>query len=503
MAYRLETLSLADDDVFLGDSINSATRSVHTKLNKLILRRLPLAIRPGANDSSAYTQGILHIAPLYIAFESLWHAILHEQPDEKDSSSDRHSVPEPRSSSPEPPFPFRGGNPVQSHIPKPSRRIYTVLNQMFMPGLLRSARLRSDLRSLAGWSDDVAQSQLEEVATTGRLGEIVSHIRRATEKHPHVLLAYAWVLYMALFSGGRFIRATLESAGGDGFWESVGDTQERKGESAARDPLGFFHFSGPQDGEDLKAEFQRRLAQMGKLLTETEREDIVREAMCVFENLILVISQLDDVCHTKLSDMSPLDSVASLVPTRTSPFRIRDSVIVTRERSYRAAKRREGSAVSSPGEESTSSPDEETSEPTTRLPSEAESDSGAEEKPARHASCHTVQSASSSSAEGKTGVAPQNTSAGNTTRDLDPGSFGKIMHFDSKLPTPDRTPSGTGPAKQLEQGLEQGSENEDGPVWDDKADVAKGLVPPINRKMQVAISLAWVVAAVGFLYCRQ
>ena len=45
-----------------------------------------------------------------------------------------------------------------------------------------------------------------------------------------MLLAYAWVLYMALFSGGRFIRATLESAGTDGFWHRKASHSPTPGE---------------------------------------------------------------------------------------------------------------------------------------------------------------------------------------------------------------------------------------------------------------------------------
>ncbi|KAH8908835.1 heme oxygenase-like protein [Coniochaeta sp. PMI_546] len=439
-----------NNDVFLGDAINIATRSVHTRLNKLILLRLPLAIPPRADGPSAYTQGILHIAPLYISFESLWHAALHAHESEHDDSPTESA---PRASGPRL-FPFQNQSNEPSHGPKPSPRIYTILNQLFIPGLLRSARLRSDLRSLTGWSDAVLQAHLEEAATNGRLGEIVSHIRRSAEKHPHVLLAYAWVLYMALFSGGRFIRATLESAGAHGFWTAGESDSRQKRTAPVHGPLDFFHFPTPQDGEDLKHEFKQRLANLGPLLTESEREDIVKEAICIFENLILVINQLDDVCHTKLSDLNSVD--ASVLSPRSAGFRIRDSVIVTKERGYRAAKRSQPEETEPDSKESSSVS---TSSPESEAGNEAE-----DPKTERQKSCHTVQLASASPRVEKEDPFSRRLS-GRTRSDssnMDPDlaeRLARAMRFDARLPVPKRTLSTTESTEQ-ESRNDRGADNE-------------------------------------------
>jgi heme oxygenase len=490
-------------NVFLGDAINIATRSVHARLNKLILLRLPLAIPPRADGPSAYTQGILHIAPLYISFESLWHAALHAHESNPEDSPTQPSESVSRPSSPRP-FPFRSrstsNNSDPSQGPRPSRRIYTILNQLFIPGLLRSARLRSDLRSLTGWSDAVLQSRLEEVATSGRLGEIVSHIRRSAEKRSHVLLAYAWVLYMALFSGGRFIRATLESAGARGFWTAGGE----KRTAPVHGPLDFFHFPTPQDGEDLKHEFKQRLVDLGGLLTEGEREHIVREAICIFENLILVINQLDDVCHTKLEDLNSVD--ASVMSPRSAGFRIRDSVIVTRERSYRAAQR---SQPEEPASEPGSDPKESSSRSTTS-PSGSESEGESKPQPQppkmdrqdvpkldRHPSCHTVQVASASPRVEKED--PFSRKMGGRTRsessNMDPDlaeRLARAMRFDPRLPVPERTPSATEVTKpeSLKDGGADGTETPEPRTRSDST-MARGIQVASALGLAVAVAVAW------------
>lgn len=512
-----DTPSSDASDVFLGDAINIATRSVHTRLNKLILLRLPLAIPPRADGPSAYTQGILHIAPLYISFESLWHAALHAH--ESDSPARESSEPSATGShTPRPVFPFRShSSEHSSHGPKPSPRIHAILNQLFIPGLLRSARLRSDLRSLTGWSDAALQSRLEEAATTGRLGDMVSHIRRSAEKLPHVLLAYAWVLYMALFSGGRFIRATLESAGAasHGFWTA--DRPEKKQTALpVHGPLDFFHFPTPQDGEDLKHEFKQRLADLGPLLTEDEREDIVKEAICIFENLILVINQLDDACHTRLADLNSVD--ASVLSPRSAAFRIRDSVIVTKERGYRAARRSQSQSQPEgeervPGIDKQEEEDKGSSRPENAPENEPQNEEEEEEealpKADKQKSCHTVQLASASprvERDDPFSARLRRRSSGRTNTRSDSSAaepdlaerLARAMRFDPRLPVPERTtaPSSlraTGTAGQDEDGDGNGSDGEGSPPPRHRSDstLARGIQVASALGLAVAVAVAY------------
>lgn len=347
----------------LADSINAATRNVHAKLNKLIVARLPLALPPHASDPSVYASGLLHIAPIYITFESLWQDLIRlptspEGPGEAMGAGDR-----PGESNVGP------SSNVISTAPVDDNHMTDVLRDLFLPGLMRSDRLRSDIRSITGWSPQTVNEQLKALSRDGRLAEFTRHIRRAVEKRPHVLIAYSYILFMALFAGGRFLRASLEAvAEGDGFWEKSPSPVRPNNLSCHRTPrpppttlaeetdlaagffhrhhakhtkhvtnsdgtslpLSFFHFAGKSDGEELKLEFKRRLAEAEDKIGPRERHDIVQEAICIFENMLLLVAQLDTVCGTSLDGNADVDPI--LASPAAFGSRLRDSVAVAKER---------------------------------------------------------------------------------------------------------------------------------------------------------------------------
>ncbi|GJC82156.1 heme-binding protein HMX1 [Colletotrichum liriopes] len=347
-----------DNQQPLSESIAAATRSVHAKLNKLIIARLPLAIPPRAADPSIYVSGLLHIAPIYATFESLWKTIAEPpMPTVVGAQSDDHLGL--FLSDPEELLPSSSGGPPLKHQNVLCERMRSILTSLYLPGLMRSDRLRSDITSITGWSPEVVEEQLKAVSESGRLAEFTQHVKRTIEKKPHVLMAYSYILFMALFAGGRFIRATLESAGSE-FWAQVpspippsqtscqtkdpsttvpasaamGPIDMMRGDhrtigvgtkhSRHSLPLGFFHFATVLDGEDLKKEFKKRLSESESLLTSQERNDIIQEAVCIFDNMLLLVGQLDNICETNLED-------AQATPP-TSAGRLRDSLVVTRER---------------------------------------------------------------------------------------------------------------------------------------------------------------------------
>ncbi|CAH0058981.1 unnamed protein product [Clonostachys solani] len=287
----------------IAESIAASTRVLHARLNRLIMARLQLALPPRIADPSLYISGLFHIAPIYITFETLW-----------ESTSNFH----------------------------PRR-----------PGLMRSAKLKEDLGVLTGWPEHVVQEQLNMMSETGHLAHFLDHMRRSINSRPHVLIAYAYIFFMALFAGGRFIRASLESVG-HAFWDQcpspvrpnmMACEKDRRHSAESLDtsetshdekpggsrgspeshgfPLGFFHFSTPMDGEDLKREFKKRLSGSETVLTDREKDDVVNESVCIFENMILLVGQLDEVCVVPGQDTTDADDMMA---------RLRDSVSVTRER---------------------------------------------------------------------------------------------------------------------------------------------------------------------------
>jgi heme oxygenase len=210
-----------------------------------------------------------------------------------------------------------------------SPRIHSLLSHIHLPGLLRAQRVKADIRDLTGMSDSVIEDQMDALSKDGRLAEFMSHTRKAIESNPHVLLAYSWVFYMALFSGGRYLRAALADAGGEGlaFWNGepstvycgtgedakqpnrsvtseadvhAGDRSSaqswsrfERGVSMSNLGLQFFNFDGDRDGEDIKFEFKKRVVEVEILLTNGEKENIIAEAEHIFNFMIEVVLELD------------------------------------------------------------------------------------------------------------------------------------------------------------------------------------------------------------------
>lgn len=361
------------NDMPLADAIMDATKSAHVKLNKLIVSRLHLALPPRAADPAIYVSGLLHIAPIYEAFESLWQAILDSTPLNSSADGPNQSASSWENTEQDDPLlspPIRPDVTEQTH---------SILARLHLPELLRTERLKADIGTLTGWPAHVIEEQLSEIAATPPLSDFIRHIKSAVASGPHVLLAYAYILYMALFSGGRFIRASLESAG-SAFWEQplspvrptlrdcfdnqtvnngpasqldqdvIFEAGERS-HAAHTLPLRFFHFPTPLDGEDLKREFKHRLMTTEKYLSGRQVEDIVQEGRFIFENMILLIQQLDLACEDATTPSDAGLSIQGLTQLLKNPLasRFRDSVAVAKERHARNSSKRSSRSTDSDG----------------------------------------------------------------------------------------------------------------------------------------------------------
>lgn len=362
----------------LADALRSSTRSIHKRLNRLIMCRLPMALPPRASDPSAYATGLLHIAPIYMTFEALWQNILTPPGEEPDDTRGATSTKaEARE--------IHGGPVPLEDFKKPAitLKLGLVLSKLFLPGIRRTAALRRDLENLTGWSPTELDAEIRQVVSAaGALHDFTTYIRHTLEQRPHVLVAYSYIYYMALFAGGRFIRSSLESQGSS-FWDKVpvspvesgtipgnrnpfdgsapkaSDLEKTSGEavstsshkgtfgSSSNSLVNFLRFETPSDGEDLKEEFKKRLRDSESLLTEKEKEDIIDEAIPIFERMISIVEQLDGVFDPdKPSDAASVaraSSDASQEPQITD--RLRDSVVVTKERLERRSDQDEGAAT--------------------------------------------------------------------------------------------------------------------------------------------------------------
>ncbi|KAK5705999.1 hypothetical protein LTR17_021161 [Elasticomyces elasticus] len=217
----------------ISTEINVATRKQHTELNRLIVERLPLALSSaprtwrGDKSPALLALGIVAFAQIYFEFEATWAAL--EQSKEKTADGTTAAW----------------------------------LTHLRPQGLERTPRLRSDVRRLTRTTGVDAGAVLKDPVPDARLLE-----------SPHVLIAYAWVMYMAIFSGGRWIRQQLAEAGPD--FE-----------------LAFLSFDGDEDGEDVKRDFKARLLHAEDLMTKQERQDVIEEAQRLFDRCIAVVYELD------------------------------------------------------------------------------------------------------------------------------------------------------------------------------------------------------------------
>jgi heme oxygenase len=415
----------------LVDSVNTATRSLHARLNKGIVSHLPQALPPRASDPSTYVTGLLHIAPVYSTFESLWLEILTRPPRCQEPAGclkvdgplhDRMVLPDDRADCTGTAIrkdegAETGFEVLDDEVPRVCGRMHHILGSLYLPGLLRYSRLRGDIGAMTGWTKEVVDGQIADVSSKGPLGSFVEHIKKVVLAHPHVLISYSYILYMALFAGGRFMRASLESADEE-FWSRIPSPvrpnmvsctgfQSEEGpsttglkddvdwkdsretppsaspcspetspksmrkpgpavpETSSHDPtvdntdkdiacstrqhsnphisLQFFHFPTAEDGEDLKREFKGRLPTVESRLTEGEFRDVVEEGVRIFEHMVDVVAQLDHVCNptpaASDSEGKANEKASILRPERlTQLARLRDSVVVARERNARKSR---------------------------------------------------------------------------------------------------------------------------------------------------------------------
>lgn len=294
--------------VSLSGEINAATRTLHTTLNRLITSRLPLALPPHTSDPSLYAAGLLHFAHIFLTFESLWADILRDyaSPNSRSNSAQFGSLPinDARTVSPptSPLLSYLLVNPYDSPSlftstlgapTPPSPQLASFLQSLRPKGLVRSGRLKKDLEYLL----DLHPTDLEVLLAKypgDKVAEFCTQIRKSVNEKPWTLVSYAWCFYMAVFSGGRWIRAGLLRAPPE-FWPASCEEETRAGVELEEKGLSFWHFAGAHDGEDIKADFKAKLVAAEGLFTPDERVDIIEEAKSIFQLCATLVDELDDI----------------------------------------------------------------------------------------------------------------------------------------------------------------------------------------------------------------
>ncbi|OAX81724.1 hypothetical protein ACJ72_03927 [Emergomyces africanus] len=274
----------------LSKEIFDAIRDHHTSFGSLVAKRVPLCIPPRTDTPALYALGVSRFAEIYFAFEEVWIFQLSQLPSfNGNGSPDEYEI-------------------LDSFVNDDRGRIRSILSQLYIPELLRSEKLRSDLRAL-GWSSGMENSGLGNTNDDNTSNEednpygnaataFAAHIKSATEEHPHLIMVYAWIMYLILLNGGRRIRTKL-AAGGHDFWKGGTESSEDGSCSCSGIPNGltfwFFHRDDNDlyDDEGIKQEFKKRLHSASNLLTVSERAQIIVEAVNIFRHCSRIVAEID------------------------------------------------------------------------------------------------------------------------------------------------------------------------------------------------------------------
>lgn len=236
-------------------------------VNHLNTARIPLCLPPQANTSGLYSLGFSRYAQIYLGFEEIWHSIIGDYADWPTASE-------------------IGDDPAV--FSSDAERIKAILRFLYMPELYRTRRLESDFAALDSLDPSFASLNTGE---DNAGAEFRQYIKQRIPENPHLLVAYIWIMYQALFNGGRFIRGQLLKAGPE-FW---GLSPQEMDPTNFPSPLSFWCV---EDDDAVRMEFRKRVLKADKILTETERREILEEALEIFRRCELITLQLDEQATT-------------------------------------------------------------------------------------------------------------------------------------------------------------------------------------------------------------
>uniref|UniRef100_A0A093VGR6 Heme-binding protein HMX1 n=1 Tax=Talaromyces marneffei PM1 TaxID=1077442 RepID=A0A093VGR6_TALMA len=233
----VDSVNTNGNDIDLPTRIQAASRAIHHTLHHAVVGRLPLALPPQTTSPHLYTLGISRFSRIYFTFETAWRDYLSTSPTDHDPNSDQI-------------------------------RYHALLSEAYIPAITRSERLASDISSLEReWADNTP-SAVQPADHDAALRDAVAHITETAQRKPYALLAYSWIMYMALFNGGRWIRDQLVNAGPQ-FW--LREESEKADSLISPSFLSFWSFDGDEDGEDINALFElgssKRLANISPRLS--------------------------------------------------------------------------------------------------------------------------------------------------------------------------------------------------------------------------------------------
>lgn len=266
----------------------------HSVLDTHITRILPDALPPRVDSPANFTLGILPFAYIFAVLESEWDRLsAQSQGDEGESA--------------------RLIRAALSHAQQ-------------IPGLARTTHFRADLQHLRSrLGEDLTATEREDAtphvarnalareqcdvflahvtcqrhdaAALNEVGPEVFHAQALTQRiihfaqhKPHLIIAYIYVWYMAVLSGGQYILKTLKSVD-PRFWGHEF--------SSSTEDAGFSFLSADPS---IRDRLRRKLQEAEALLSAEQRAEVVEETELIYE---LTIRLVDDV-ESFLRDQLPV-----------------------------------------------------------------------------------------------------------------------------------------------------------------------------------------------------
>lgn len=244
-----EIIPAPNDVGALANRINKATHAIHNKINNLISLKMVFALR----DPKIYRQGIIAFYYVFRDFERIWQEEMAKE----------------------------GGSEEELEIRE-------ILKEVWTPALVRTGPLEQDLSFYYNMETPEAFALKYQNPVMSEQIDMVSHMSQVLHEKPHLILAYAHTLYLALFAGGRIMRSSVTKS--TGLFPIVpGKTQDEV--SALGTNL--FQFPLVDDEDALRLDFKRRYELSTRNnLTEEQKLEIVAESEEIFRRNIAAVDEV-------------------------------------------------------------------------------------------------------------------------------------------------------------------------------------------------------------------
>lgn len=223
----------------LANRINSETRALHNKIDKLVTLKFALALR----DYKIYRQGLQSFYHVFATVEELLYRELEDE----------------------------------------TRPWHEILLKIWKPEMARTSRAQQDL--LFYYDDD--KNKFMSPMMPAQI-EFVKHIREQVEAKPYILIAYLHVMYLALFAGGRVMRSSVSRAAG-----LFPQKDNLKHDAIVNLGTNFFRFD-VADEDTFRLLYKRDYELMTRNnLTEEQKLEIIQESKYIFQQNAECVMELE------------------------------------------------------------------------------------------------------------------------------------------------------------------------------------------------------------------